>query len=166
VGALTNNERLNVKVYFMMNVALRSQDRSLVQPWKFYIWLLLHALKKLPRVNGCDVVFRGMKTGVAELGENYESGEEFQFAAFVSTTTNIEVLQHFLGKEGPRTLLHMSLSAPVARDVKDFSLHPQEKEIMLPPNLMFEVQGVLDMGNDLKMVQCSQIESLDELLEF
>lgn len=35
-------------VYFVMNAALRAEDRTSVRPWRDFVWLLMHALRKCP----------------------------------------------------------------------------------------------------------------------
>ena len=34
--------------YYVMNAALREKNRQAVRPWRDFVWLLLHALRKLP----------------------------------------------------------------------------------------------------------------------
>ena len=149
----------------MMNSALRAVDRSAVRQWRDYVWLLMHGLKKLPPATG-DMVYRAIKKAPSELGESYKTGEEFQCAAFTSTACKVDALQHFLGTDGPRTICHLHLVEPVARDIHDFSLFPQEHELLLPPNMMFEVQGVLNPAPGLYFLQCRQTETLDEIMSF
>ena len=68
-------------------------------------------------------------------------------------------MQQFVGKNGPRTLLILTLTEPVGRDVKEFSLYETENEILLLPNMCFKVQSSFDAGNDLVMIQCVQTDS-------
>jgi hypothetical protein len=178
-GALSEHERAAIvlytmeaipretSVYFMVNAALRTVDREAVRPWRDYIWLLLNALRKLPPVATDTHLYRGMKVGLAALGEAYVKGSEFQWAGFSSTSIHVDVMQaeDFLGRSGSRVLFNLKLTEPVGRDISDFSLY-REAEILLPPNLMFEIKSVLDAGNDLHFLQCEQTESLDMLLDF
>jgi hypothetical protein len=157
----------SLQVYFMVNAALRTENREAVRPWRDYIWLLLNALRKLPPVAIDTHLYRGMKVGLTDLGEAYVKGSEFQWAGFSSTSLNVDVMQaeDFLGRSGSRVLFSLKLTEPVGRDISDFSLY-REAEILLPPNMMFEVKGVLDAGSDLHFLQCEQTESLDMLLDF
>lgn len=66
--------------------------------------------------------------------------------------------------ETPRTLFQLELTERVGRDLRDFSLHPGENEILLPPNMAFEVVSRLDSGSGLTMVQCKQVDADDEIL--
>ena len=149
----------------MMNAALRAVDRSAVRIWRDYIWLLLNALKKLPPAKG-DMVYRAIKLPPTELGESYSIGEEFQCGSFTSTACRVEAVQHFLGTDGGRTICHLRLTEPVARDIREFSLYPQEHELLLPPNMFFKVESAAPFGNGLYFLQCLQTESIDPLISF
>lgn len=154
-----------MQIYYMMNSALRLIDRAAVREWRDYVWLLLHGLRKLPPASG-DMVYRAIKMAPTDLGESYSPGEEFQCAAFTSTACRVDALQHFMGTSGSRTICHLRLVEPVARDIRDFSLFPHEHELLLPPNMMFEVEAALPMGNGLYFLQCRQTETLDEIMSF
>ena len=142
---------------------LRGKDRSAVRPWRDIIWLLLHALKKLPE-SPHRTVYRGMKNKPADLGGNYEKEDEFTWSGFTSTSTNMEVMKSFVGKVGDRTLFVLK-SDGCGRGLVDFSLFPSEDEVVLPPNVRFEVESVFDTGNGLVILQCQQVECLDMLLD-
>ena len=70
-------------------------------------------------------------------------GAELQWSAFSSTATKVDVMEVFLDTEeatsGQRTMIHLELTEPVGRDVSAFSFYPQECEVLLPPNIRFEV---------------------------
>merc|ERR1719272_2175672 len=150
--------------YYMLNKALRKKVRADVKQWRDYIWLLLNALKLLPAAPNVTV-FRGMKVGVETLGDEYDEGEEFVWSGLSSTATTIKVMEIFMGQKGPRTLFQLELTERVGRDLRDFSLFPSENEILLPPNMQFEVVSRFDAGNGLTMVQCKQVEADDELMK-
>lgn len=58
-----------------------------------------------------------------------------------------EVMQFFMGTDGPRTLFQLELTEQIGRDLRDFSLFPSENEILLPPNTQFEVVSRFDAGH-------------------
>jgi hypothetical protein len=148
-----------------MNAALRSKQRAAVRPWRDFIWLLLHALRKLP-VAALPIVFRGCTKAPSELGLELEAGFEFTWAGFSSTAATAQgVMSTFVGQAGPRTLLTIVLSEPVGRDVQDFSLFPKKNEVLFPPNMCFEVVSHIDSGGGLIMVQCKQTETIDAILD-
>ena len=78
-NALSLDERAAIVLYTMettpraispcysMNAALRGTVREAVQPWRDYIWLLLHALRKLPPIN-VQMVMRGCMGSPQQLG--------------------------------------------------------------------------------------------------
>ena len=151
--------------YYAMNEALRAKDRSVVRIWRDYIWLLLHALKELPPSPLRQVV-RGCKRPMSFFGLQVKPGKEITWSSFSSTAHTVDVMQTFLGETGPRVLFIIELVEPfVARDVQEFSLFPGENELLLPPNVSFEVKSKVAMGGDLHIIQYKQIESLDSILD-
>ena len=151
-------------LYYVLNLALRNKVRAAVRPWRDYIWLLLHALRKLPPSTEV-IVFRGCKKSPDELGLELTKDFEFTWSSFTSTATTQGVMQTFLGQSGPRTLMTIKMAENSGRDVRDFSLYPGENEILFPPNLCFEVVDSFDAGNQLIMVQCRQTETVDVILD-
>jgi hypothetical protein len=151
-------------LYYVLNLALRNKVRAAVTLWRDYIWLLLHALRKLPPSTEATV-FRGCKKSPADLGIELSKGFEFTWSSFTSTATTQGVMQTFLGKSDPRTLMTIKMVESSGRDIRDFSLYPGENEILFPPNLCFEVVDSYDAGNHLIMVQCRQTETVDVILD-
>mmetsp|Transcript_13368 Transcript_13368/g.31642 ORF Transcript_13368/g.31642 Transcript_13368/m.31642 type:complete len:173 (-) Transcript_13368:14-532(-) len=85
--------------YYLLNNCLRAMDRRAVRPWRDFVWLLLHALRKLPQDNN-SVLMRGCKKTPAELGMTLRKGTPLQWSGFSSTATKAEVMQEFLGPHG------------------------------------------------------------------
>ena len=151
-------------LYYGLNLALRNQLRKAVRPWRDYIWLLLHALRKLPPATA-TIVFRGCTNSPDELGLELTAGFDFTWSSFSSTATTQDVMQSFVGQSGPRTLMTIELVEASGRYVRDFSLSPEENEILFPPNMCFEVVSSFDAGNELIMVQCKQTETIDSIMD-
>ena len=151
-------------LYYALNLALRNQLRKAVRPWRDYIWLLLHALRKLPPATA-TIVFRGCTNSPDELGLELTAGFDFTWSSFSSTATTQDVMQSFVGQSGPRTLMTIELVEASGRYVRDFSLSPEENEILFPPNMCFEVVSSFDAGNELIMVQCKQTETIDSIMD-
>jgi len=78
-------------LYFVLNVALREQDRMKVRPWRDYIWLLLHGLRKLPPSPEM-IAIRGCKKSPEDLGIDLEPHAEFQWSGFSSTAKTVDVM--------------------------------------------------------------------------
>jgi NAD:arginine ADP-ribosyltransferase len=147
--------------YFMMNRAIR--DRQHVSLWSRYIWLLMHALRRLPSER-CDVVYRGCDIAADSLPRQMvETGRTFTLSQFGSTATAVDAVQAFVGDHG--TMWHMKLFNDVARDIAPFSPYPKEREVLLPPNCCFEVDSSATLGG-CTIVQCHQVKTLDVLLDF
>ena len=149
--------------YYVMNAALREKNRQVVKPWRDFVWLMLHALRKLPP-SKARIVVRGSRGTASQLGiSSLTEGTEVQWSAFSSTATKVDVMAIFLDDpdeenadtSGPRTMIHLELTEPIGRDVSAFSLHPGECEVLLPPNICFEVVSHYDAGSGLLMVQYS-----------
>ena len=158
-------EPREISLYYVLNGVLRAQERVRVRPWRDYIWLLLHALRKLPVVDQ-NILFRGCQKDPTDLGLELDAGFDFIWHGFSSTATTQNVMQTFVGREdGPRTFLTLELIEPVGRDVRDFSLYPKENEVLLPPNLCFEICSSCDVGHGLITVHCKQTETLDCILD-
>ena len=85
-----------IQVYYLVNAALRNQNRAAVKPWRHYIWLLLKGLDALPHIT-TDIVYRGIKLPLKDLGRNYKKGAIFQTHGFTSTTNDIEVSDLIVG---------------------------------------------------------------------
>lgn len=123
-------------LYWVLNEVLRSQDRDQVQPWRKYIWLLLHALRALPEVTQ-QTLYRGCKASPSDLQFDLdddtglpEKGFEFTWSAFSSTAVTQGVMSQFLGTQGVRTMLTLEmLPESCGRKIHDFSLFPQEDEV-------------------------------------
>ena len=71
----------------------------------------------------------------------------------------------FLGDVGARVLFIIELRCGRARDISRYSAHPEEKEVVLPPNSRFIVTGVLPQG-ELSIVNMREVAPLDPILEF
>jgi len=147
-----------------MNEALRAKDRTKVRAWRDFIWILLQGLRKLPAMPLGGVV-RGCKKKPEDLNLCLDIGEEITWSAFTSTATSVDVMNGFLGDNGPRTLLQIDLTEPVARNIQDFSLYPSENEVLLPPNVCLQFVSKFNAGHGLVMMQFKQTESVDALLD-
>jgi hypothetical protein len=125
-------------------------------------------MRKLPPVPTHELLYRGVKLSHAALGMNFQKGRCFELAGFTSTTSDLSAMQNFGGDSGDRVIFHFSMmeSESCARDISKFSMYPKECEILLPPNMMFEVHGQYDAGGGLTQLQCRQQTTMDPLMVF
>jgi hypothetical protein len=131
-----------------------------------FVWLLLHALKSCACAEEqlrTKTVYRGVKGALC--GKQYSAEKEIVWYQISSCSPDLSVQTTFLGETGPRVLFSIQLTCGRARDISQFSLHPDEKEIVLPPNSRFVVTGVLPQG-DLTLVNMTELSPLDPILEF
>jgi len=149
-------------LYYLLNDCLRSKERTRVRPWRDFIWLLLHALRKLPPTDPMTV-YRGCPVHYSDVGLELREGYEFCWSAFTSTTTSFETMGAFLGKEDSRTFLALNINDRSGRNVCWFSPN-DENEVLFPPNTSFKVTSFHDAGNGLMMINCDQIDTLDLIL--
>jgi hypothetical protein len=56
-------------------------------------------------------------------------------------------------------------SHEIRGSLKDFSFFPDENELLFLINVEFEITAVCDMGNELTMAQCTQVESDEPILD-
>ena len=134
-----------------MNDALRNQDREHVEPWRDFIWLFLHALRKLPP---CDttMVYRGCKKSPEDMDMDLTDGSEFQWSAFSSTATTANVMQTFLGGEGPRTMFHLEITEDGGARCAGFLSFPSGERSVAPPPMCASrsyPRGMLGTGSRL-----------------
>eukprot|EP01036_Dinobryon_divergens_P061993 gene61993-biopygen37145 len=152
-------------LYYILNKALREQDRNKLKPFVKILWLLMHALKKA-RPCPDPVIYRGVKL---DLSNVYHKGQTVIWQGFTSTTTSLDVLRQnlLLGTTSPRTLFHIELTSDRARMISDLSMNSGEKDVLLPPNSRFEVESVLNSSiDDLFIVHLRELEPIDPILDF
>ena len=80
--------------YFVLNQALRSQNRNDLLPWFRFLRLFIFALSKLPSTTR-PFLYRGIKM---DLSEELPKGKTLIWWAFSSCSSSIEVLEQFLGR--------------------------------------------------------------------
>merc|ERR1712232_349345 len=143
-------------LYRILTEKCYDHDRSHIQAFLKYMWLLMRTLARLPPYAG-TVVNRGVKKNLLS---EYPKGKEFLWHGFTSTTKSIDVLQteDFLGVTGPRTVFQIQLTQNQARDISDYSPLP-EGEVLLPPGSRFRVEAVLVQGGDFTIIQLLELRS-------
>jgi hypothetical protein len=76
--------------------------------------------------------------------------------SFSSCTSTIDVIKHFLGNKGPRTIINIECDS--AKDISRHSFYQIENEILLYPARQFKVISSLDTGNRLQIIQLKEIQ--------
>lgn len=140
-------------LYYILNDALRREDKKALRPWFLYLKLLITALSKLPSVP--QTVYRGVKRN---LMEDFKEKELFPWWSFNSTTTNVQVLDEelFLGKIGERTMFN--INCYTGKNIRGHSMFKKESEVLLLPGFQFKKVGILNQGNGLNIIQIEEID--------
>jgi hypothetical protein len=126
-------------VFRLLNTVLRERKREAVKPWFPFIKLLMRGLQALPPVSSV-VTWRGVKQ---DLSGSFRKGKQFTDWSVVSTSTDELTVQHFLGVDGPRTLIRVQGATGV--DIRKLSAF-QESEVVYMPGTRFEVMSKIETG--------------------
>ncbi|CAF3730283.1 unnamed protein product [Adineta steineri] len=147
-------------LYFVLNAALRTEDRRKLKPWFLYLKLILTALEKLPFTR--RHVFRGVNL---DLSDQYTKGKKFVWWGFSSCTTSLEVLENeqFLGKTGERTMF--TIECDSGKDISRHSYFQSEKEVLLLAARQFIVISYLRPAPGLHMIQLKETKPPITLLQ-
>lgn len=147
-------------LYYVLNAALRMENRKKLVPWFSYLKLILTAFARLPSAH--RFVYRGIKR---DMRKDYPSGEKIIWWGFSSCTSTIDVLgnDQFLGSTGIRTLFTIECTS--GKDIRQYSSIQNEDEILLPPGRQFQVVSCLNQSGGLYMIQLKEIDSPFPLLE-
>eukprot|EP01124_Arcella_intermedia_P030226 TRINITY_DN6565_c0_g1_i2.p1 TRINITY_DN6565_c0_g1~~TRINITY_DN6565_c0_g1_i2.p1 ORF type:complete len:630 (-),score=149.67 TRINITY_DN6565_c0_g1_i2:8-1897(-) len=117
-----------------------------------FLSLFFSRVKTLPKVTG--IVYRGVNL---DLRDMYSVGSKHTWWSFTSCTQVVNAMEEFLGNDGPRTLF--DIKAVKGVNISQYSLFPDESEIILLPGTKLVVKSVLDLGNNLFLVQLEEIPS-------
>lgn len=137
--------------YYLLNTALRSEDRKSTQPWFPFLHLIFTALDRLPSITG--TIYRGVKGHIPHATKN----KNVTWWGFTSCTSKMNVLESeaFCGKTGKRTIFHISCLC--GKDISQYSYYPVESEVLLLPGTMLTVKSVGDFGSGLSQIQIEEI---------
>jgi TPR repeat protein len=151
-------------VFEALNEALRSKVRAKCAPFRWYIWMLMHAMREAPAFD-VATVYRGVRE---DLRATYKKGRTVTWHGFSSCTTSLGVLQseQFCGASEERTIFIIALTQGRARWIADVSMVETEDEVLLPPNTRVRVDSTLDAGSGLVLVSLTELEPLDPILLF
>jgi hypothetical protein len=136
-----------VRLYTVINGALRAQDAAAVRPWATTISVLTSAIVKLSAETpmeitvysgwyGCQFPALHTSTGAA--------AEAFTYPGFMSVTTDLKVAATYCGvkhQEGLVWCMQPSFSSRPA-DISSLSLYPEESELIFPPLTTLQIEVV------------------------
>ncbi|CAF1008806.1 unnamed protein product [Adineta ricciae] len=140
---------------YILNEALRTEERQKVTPWFLYLRLLFHGLSKLKTISG--IVHQGFS---GNLTKNYPTNNIYTAWQFSNCARLIESLEEDedFGKTGKRTLL--AIHCRTGKDITRHAFDPSKEQILLSPGCQFKVVSALEADNDLHIVQLQELEPI------
>ncbi len=170
---LTRDESASIRLYTMewtgahgslysiLNHTLKTLDREHLQPWFYYLKLLLTALTKIPCVS-VQTIWRGVRLNISD---DFLPGAAVIWWAFSSCTNMLTVLEDdlYLGTTGERTLF--SIEVCNGRNIRAHSHFETEDEVVLLPGTYMEVQSKINPASDLHIIHLKQKVPKEILLE-
>ncbi|CAF5221887.1 unnamed protein product, partial [Rotaria magnacalcarata] len=110
--------------YKVINLLLRGEDRSALEPWFGYLKLFDAAVQKLPTVR--KNLWRGIAKDIAK---DFKKGEEFTWWTISSCSTSVNIIKDFLGSNSTLFLIE----AVNGKDISGYANLPHESEVILCP---------------------------------
>jgi len=134
-------------LYYILNNELRSSKRDNIKIYFPLIRLIIEGMNKLDIYK--KSIWRGINLNVSKL---YKKDDEIIWWSFSSCTKDAGILKSssFLGQKGPRTLFKIDGHNGV--QITNFSSFKNEDEVLLYPGTILKVNGILDVGNDLIII--------------
>jgi hypothetical protein len=147
-------------LYFILNAALRMEDRDRLKPWFSYLRLFIGALSQLPAIN--DTIHRGVKR---DMSSEYPMNSNPIWWGLSSCTDNIQLLEseRFCGKTGIRTMFQIKCLD--GRNIQKHSYYQNESEILLMPGRYFRVRSQYHASDGLLIVVLNEETPPHELLK-
>ena len=132
--------------YYQLNKMLQKRSVDKMKIWSDYLFHLQNALSRLPNKE-CQV-YRGIPF-THEIVTNYKLGRRIYFTAFTSTTSDKSKAMEFAGTDGVVLSIHVF----TGKSIKEYSMFPEEEEILLSPNVAFSVSKSLFKEGDTQFVE-------------
>ena len=142
-------------LYVVLNNTLRSTEREELKEWFLYLKLFTTALSRLPSEK--KIIYRGIKT---DMSAEYQSGNTAVWWSFSSCCKTLDTLKSevFLGTAGDRTIFTIECSS--GKDIGKHSYYPSEEEVLLVAGTQFKIEGCLNQGHGLHLIQLKEIQSI------
>lgn len=150
-------EMAEINPYRIINKVLVENSKEELQKVRDLLFIILSALRKLPRVEG-KTLYRGMKETVNK--NSYKKGKIITWAGFSSTSPDMKVTKEFLSKNASGTLF--VIENGWGYDIQPYSMFPDEEEILLEPGQRFEIKGVIE--SDVVIINLRMLDKVLPLL--
>eukprot|EP01124_Arcella_intermedia_P027430 TRINITY_DN5368_c0_g1_i6.p1 TRINITY_DN5368_c0_g1~~TRINITY_DN5368_c0_g1_i6.p1 ORF type:complete len:326 (+),score=113.74 TRINITY_DN5368_c0_g1_i6:48-980(+) len=122
--------------YHKLNDFLRQRKINDMNSLEGYLFFIFKGLDKLPSVS--TTIFRGIpKELKSKIKQEYKQGRPIHWSGFSSGTENIETAKTFAGENG----IIFEIKVKNGKSISNYSIIPQEQEILMSPNMQFIVQS-------------------------
>lgn len=143
----------DTSLYYLLNSALRSENRQALKIWFSYLKLFDTALEKLPTVK--QVVWRGVNK---DCGKDFRRNQHVTWWNFSSCSSSVNIIENFLGNSKNYTIF--LIEAISGKKISEYSEYKNEDEIILRMGTRLSVKG-----DGLKQPNGSYIVHLIEVNE-
>ena len=157
-----------MNVYRIINKVLSERNTNLIFQVRGYIIRLLAALRKLPLFPTDVKLYRGIRGKLSKGSQTV--GSVLTWPAFTSTTTDRNSVENFLNSgsdedintNDPEEKAYIFEITGKFRgyNIREFSFHPGEEEVLLEPETVFKVNAVTEYAN-IPGVTCISVEVLE-----
>ena len=156
-------EPYTASLYYILNSALRNEDRQQLKPWFLYLKLILTALSRLPSIR-IDI-YRSLKLDIHIAHEKYQEGRDIIWWGFSSCTTNKNISQkkHYLTPSGIRVLFIIECFK--GKYIGPHSFNKNDQEVLLLPATQFRVVRCDYRRDDVHKIYMKEVEPQSVLLE-
>jgi hypothetical protein len=146
-------------VFYILNKALRSENRQQLTPWFLFLRLILTALSHL--ISTPLTIYRGVNI---DLSAKYPTGANIVWWGFSSCMKKNNLLEKrlFLNKTGKRTLFVINCYS--GKGIQQHSMYESESEVLLPPGCQFNVVNCVNKGKGLSIVELKEIQPAYDFL--
>eukprot|EP01124_Arcella_intermedia_P035599 TRINITY_DN9119_c0_g2_i1.p1 TRINITY_DN9119_c0_g2~~TRINITY_DN9119_c0_g2_i1.p1 ORF type:complete len:299 (+),score=82.52 TRINITY_DN9119_c0_g2_i1:69-899(+) len=128
---------------FQLNNALRKREFLDMKSLEGYLYFFYKAMDKLP--NCTTTIYRGFsKDLLPKIEKEYKVDRPIHWSGFSSGTPNIQDAKEFAGENG----IIIKIQLQSGKSIENYSLLPQEKEILLSPFIQFKVVEPIKKEND------------------
>ena len=145
--------------YRITNKSLAGRNYADLQKARGLLYLIMTALRKLPRVTG-KTLYRGVRGKVKLDEDHYIKGNVITWPALSSTSPDMETTKTFLPKgpnSGNPTGTLFIIENGWGYDIQPYSLFPGETEILLEPERQFKVTSVIK--GDLTIINLQMLDT-------
>ena len=138
--------------YRVLNKILRDEDRNKSKKWFSYLKLFDTALKKLS-TKRCNL-WRGVS---GDLSKYFHEGDVITWWSITSCSLSAKEAEKFLNPNENSTLF--MIEAVNGKDISDYTIYPNEKEIVLRSGTQFCVKSNALKHGKFNMIHLEEIDS-------